>query len=273
MEIFPNVHFLPIVTPTLPPHPATNSFLVGRDELILIDAGTFLDDQIDALLRYVETIGAGPVSRLLCTHRHIDHVAGAADLRRRIGLTVGMHVEAARRAEGMEVDFTFEEGDRIDLGSTSLRVLHTPGHSAGHTCFLFEEEGILFTGDTILGMSYVIIVPPEGDMALYLDSLARLRRLELQAICPGHGPVIHDPAATIERYIAHRLEREQKILEALSGTARTIESIVKGAYDDTPEAMLPLAQLSAKAHLIKLVREGKARETEREGLHHYGLPY
>lgn len=271
MESFPFVHHLPIVTPTLPPHACTNSFLVGRDDLIMIDAGVFLDEQIDELLRYVKNIGRGRISRLICTHRHIDHVAGASALRSRLGLAVGLHAEAARRAEGLDADFTFEDGDAIPFGDSALRVIHTPGHSAGHACFLFEEEGILFTGDTILGLGYVIIVPPEGDMAVYLDSLERLRRLSLRAICPGHGPLLRDPTTVIEEYISHRLAREGKILSALRGSEKTIEAIVAGAYDDTPEQMHPLAHFSARAHLIKLIREGKAVEVPRGGTILYAL--
>jgi len=250
---------------------------VGRDDLIIIDAGVFMDEQIDELLRYVENIGGSRISRLICTHRHIDHVAGAADLRARLGLAVGLHAEAARRAEGLEADFTFEDGDSISFGDSALRVIHTPGHSAGHVCFLFEEEGItgekgiLFTGDTILGLGYVIIVPPEGDMAVYLDSLERLRRLPLRAICPGHGPLIRNPTTVIEEYISHRLAREGKILSALRSSEKTIEAVVADAYDDTPDEMHPLAHFSARAHLIKLIREGKAVEVPRGGILLYAL--
>jgi glyoxylase-like metal-dependent hydrolase (beta-lactamase superfamily II) len=141
-----------------------------------------------------------------------------------------------------------------------LEALHTPGHAADHLCYLLEEERMLFSGDTVIDGSTVMIAPPEGDMAAYLASLERLssRRLRLRTIAPGHGHLIDDPAARLAGYLSHRLEREAQIVDALEAGAATVDQVVEAVYVDLAPALREAAAQTVHAHLVKLVAEGRA---------------
>jgi glyoxylase-like metal-dependent hydrolase (beta-lactamase superfamily II) len=141
----------------------------------------------------------------------------------------------------------------------TLRVLHTPGHASNHVCFLLEPQGWLFTGDHLMSGSTVVILPPDGSMRLYLESLHRLRKVRLDALLPGHGAAILDPHVEIDRVIAHRLQRERKVADALRRHgAASLEALVPEVYDDTPVALHVLARCSLLAHLQKLLEDGRA---------------
>ena len=151
------------------------------------------------------------------------------------------------------------------VGDWGLRVLHTPGHHPGHLCFLHPRTGALLTGDHIPGgRGTVIIDPPEGDMTAYLDSLRRLETLPITRLFPAHGGPQGAALARVRQLIAHRLEREAKVLGALGAEPRPVAALVGGAYDDTPKELWRYAERSLLAHLIKLEREGRAvREGEK----------
>ena len=131
----------------------------------------------------------------------------------------------------------------------------TPGHSADSVCLLFGR--VCFTGDTVLGEGSVFIAPGEGSLSAYLDSLRRLRSMDLEAICPGHGPVVRDPAAKLDEYIAHRLDRERRLVEALDSGLRTEEELLWAAWPEVPAALRPAAALTLAAHMEKLGSEGR----------------
>jgi len=139
-----------------------------------------------------------------------------------------------------------------------LRAVHTPGHASNHLCYLLEQERLLFSGDHVMQGSTVVIAPPDGDMAAYLDSLSRIRTLRLRSIAPGHGHLIDDPDAVIDDYIAHRLEREQQVLDALGAGDSTIPAIVERLYVGLIDELVPRARQSVHAHLRKLAAEGRA---------------
>ena len=160
----------------------------------------------------------------------------------------------------LSVDFVFEHGDRFPMDGDMLTVVHTPGHSIGHCCFLLESKGVLFTGDHILGAGTSIIVPPEGDMAAYMDSLDRLLSYPAAVICPGHGPVVWEARQKILEYAAHRRQREEAIVTAVQEGIVTIEALVTRIYTDVPVFLHGLAGFSVEAHLIKLEQEGRIRK-------------
>jgi glyoxylase-like metal-dependent hydrolase (beta-lactamase superfamily II) len=157
-------------------------------------------------------------------------------------------------------DRAIGEGDTIEGTEFGLEVLHTPGHAPNHLCFLLEEERVLFTGDTVLDGMYSVIHPSRGgDMATYLATLARLEKLRLTRLCPGHGDVIEDPKARIQDYIAHRVEREKQILGFLKAGPLKIPELVELIYggQELPPGLVEAAGWQVHAQLLKLKAEGK----------------
>ena len=136
-----------------------------------------------------------------------------------------------------------------------FRALGTPGHSADSVCLLFGD--VCFTGDTVLGTGSVFIAPGEGSLSAYLDSLRRLRELDLSVICPGHGPYVWDPAAKLDEYISHRLDRERRLLDALASGLRSRDELLDAVWSDAPAELRPAAALTLAAHLEKLSEEGR----------------
>ena len=256
----------PLVRRVLAPNPGvftgpgTNTYLVGHDEIAIIDPGPDDASHLDAVAK----AGDGRIRWILVTHTHPDHAPGAAGLKARTGAAV--HGFVAR--DGFEPDVVIGDGYRVDAPEFALRAVHTPGHASNHLCYLLEDEGVLFSGDHIMSGSTVVITPPDGDMAVYLDSLALVRALPLVGIAPGHGSFIDDPVAKIDEYVSHRLGREQKVVDALvaAGTA-TVDALVAPVYADVPEDRHPIAQNSLWAHLRKLEDDGRARTVDRDDIH------
>jgi glyoxylase-like metal-dependent hydrolase (beta-lactamase superfamily II) len=152
------------------------------------------------------------------------------------------------------------DGDRLDAPEFSLGAVHTPGHASNHLCFELVGDGLLFSGDHVMEGSTVVIAPLDGDMAVYLESLEKVRRMGLRRIAPGHGHIIEDPAAVLDEYRRHRLAREVAIA-ALVAPVRpeepvTIEQLVEAIYVDVPAHLHPIARYSVWAHLRKLATEG-----------------
>jgi glyoxylase-like metal-dependent hydrolase (beta-lactamase superfamily II) len=189
-----------------------------------------------AHLRAVLDAAGGALAGIVLTHRHSDHAAGAPAL--------------AAMAGGVEV-VRPREGD--DPGP--FTVLDTPGHSDDSVALVSGR--ICFVGDTVLGMGSTIIQPGEGSLGAYLDSLRRLRELDVDVLCPGHGPYVEDPRAKLDEYIAHRLDRERRLLEGLAAGARTTDELLDAAWADVPEALRPAAAISLETHLEKLQDEGR----------------
>ncbi|MBX3159352.1 MAG: MBL fold metallo-hydrolase [Deltaproteobacteria bacterium] len=256
-RVAPGVRVLALRTPTLPPAAHTNVYLVGPDggPVAVVDPGSPYPDQQAALDAVLGEIGG--LALVLLTHHHGDHTGGAAALAARWGVPIAAHPATARRLTGrVEVTRLVEDGDVVH-GATAV---FTPGHADGHLCF--EVGAATIAGDMVAGLGTILIDPSEGDMALYLASLERLLARPPAVLLPAHGPAIPDGPAKLREYLAHRRMREDRVAAALPapGAGATIDDLVARAYSDTPRALWPLAERSLRAHLDKLVREGRARE-------------
>lgn len=231
--------------------PGTNTYLIGIDEVVVVDPGPVDESHLEAILG----CGGDRIRWVALTHHHPDHAPGAEALCER----TGAELLAFARRNGVRPDRLLADGDRIEATEFRLQAIHTPGHCADHLCYLLEEERMLLTGDHIMEGSTVVIRPPDGDMGAYLESLRRVRALRLRSLAPGHGRLIENPNEVIDWYIDHRLEREAKVFDALAdaGTA-TVDQLVPRVYADVPEALYPVARHSLHAHLLKLAADGRA---------------
>lgn len=250
--------------PSMMTGPGTNTYVVGTEDLVVIDPGPDHVEHIET----VAAVGARPdgtnaISRILCTHTHGDHSPGAARL---AGLT-GAEVLAFADRDGLVCDRHLVDGDVVSGTGFHLRAIHTPGHASNHLCFLLEEESLLLSGDHVMDGSTVVITPLDGDMGHYLASVQRLIDWTpvLAAIAPAHGHVITDPMAKLTDYLSHRLDREHQVAGALADAApdgADTAALVAAIYTDVPEFLHPVARFSVWAHLRKLADEGRARATD-----------
>jgi glyoxylase-like metal-dependent hydrolase (beta-lactamase superfamily II) len=209
----------------------TNSWVVGG---WVVDPGPAIDAHLDALAAAV-----GMCEGIALTHDHEDHVEGVGGLLARVG---DVAVISARAGNA-------HDGDVIG----PLRVVALPGHSDDHLAFVAGRAA--FCGDAVLGEGSVFV---SGDLAGYLDGLRALRALDLAVLCPGHGDPIWDVAAKLDGYIAHRLDRERRLLAALDRGLRTEDELLDAAWDDAPPELRPFAAVTLRAHLEKLRAEGRA---------------
>jgi glyoxylase-like metal-dependent hydrolase (beta-lactamase superfamily II) len=201
----------------------TNTYVVGR---WVVDPGPADPAHLDAV-----RAAADEIEGVVLTHSHADHAEGAAELGAPVTLP----------------------GDGDEVGP--FRAVATPGHSPDSVCLLLG--GVCFTGDTVLGSGSVFIAPGEGSLSAYLASLQRLRELDLEVLCPGHGPYVWDPAAKLDEYIAHRLARESALVAALDAGLRTRDELLDSAWSDAPPELRDFAALSLASHLEKLAEEGR----------------
>jgi glyoxylase-like metal-dependent hydrolase (beta-lactamase superfamily II) len=237
----------------------TNTYLVGNEQVAVIDPGPALPEHIDTILA-----AAGERIRwIICTHTHPDH----SPAWKALAEATGAEVLGALPADDMFQDDTFrphrELYHEFELSSDefTLMAVHTPGHVSNHYCFFLEEESLLFAGDHIMNGSTVVIVPPGGDMKDYIESLQLLLTYPLNQIAPGHGELIGDSREVIDWLISHRLGREAKVVERLGKLGHcTLDTLVKSVYDDVDSSLHSMAKLSMTAHLIKLRREQRAQE-------------
>jgi len=216
----------------------TNTWLVGRDPAWIVDPGPALDAHLDAVA--AAAAARGGAGGIALTHDHADHAEATAALRERLG---GVPVAAARGA-----DVVLGDGDAFG----PLAVIAIPGHADDHLAFVAGRAA--FTGDAVLGEGSVFV---SGQLRAYLDGLRRLRALELTVICPGHGDEVWEPAAKLDQYVAHRLERERKLVAALDAGVRDEDALLVAAWDDAPAAVRGFAAVTLRAHLEKLREEGR----------------
>jgi len=249
--ISPLVRRILAPNPGLMTGPGTNTYLVGIDEIAVIDPGPDDTGHLDT----VAACGGDRIRWIVVTHTHPDHAPGAVGLKDR----TGAEVVGFDERDGFTPDRSAGEGFALEGTEFRLTAVHTPGHASNHLCWLLHEERLLFSGDHVMQGSTVVISPPDGDMSAYLDSLRRVQSLRLRAIAPGHGHVIEDPKAVVAYYLSHRAEREAAILAALRAGATTVDAIVARVYVDVAGELHPVARRSVHAHLLKLVAEGAAR--------------
>jgi glyoxylase-like metal-dependent hydrolase (beta-lactamase superfamily II) len=212
----------------------TNTYVV---DTWVVDPGPALDEHLAAIERAAAPEG---ISGIVITHGHFDHAEGAPKLAERAG-----NVPIVRPSGGEQVG--------------PFEAIATPGHSSDHVCLMRDRA--CFTGDTVLGEGSVFVGAGEGSMAHYLESLRRLRQLDIETICPGHGPFVWDPRTRIDENLEHRLDRELRILDALGAGATSLDELLDHAWSDTDISAHPLlreaARLTLEAHLVKLRDEGR----------------
>ena len=217
-----------------------NTWLIRGSEPALIDAGVGQAQHVDGVEK---ALGGAPLARVLITHWHPDHVKGLPALQERWkGLRV---IDVA--------------GEPVPAGDGVLEIIPTPGHAPDHLCFFDPESRDLYCGDLARrGGTIVIPARKGGDLRVYLESLRRVRDLAPRRLLPGHGPIVDDPIALIDEYLAHRQRREQQILQAMLDGARTVDEIVSRVYPALPASLSEAAADSVRAHLKKLRDDGRA---------------
>ena len=246
----------------------TNTYIIGRGNIAVLDPGPADAAQLGAILRAIE---GERLTRILISHTHRDHSPGAAALAKATGAPTfgfGQHVTPPEAGgEGGDHEFrpdvALPDGATLEGDDWRVTALHTPGHCANHLCFALEDAagtGVLFSADHVMSWSTTVVSPPDGDMAAYMDSLARLAARDDRLYLPGHGPPLPDPAPFVAALAAHRMEREARVLDALRAARRaTAMQLVPAAYGpELDPKLVPAAARSLLAHLIKLAAEGAA---------------
>ena len=230
--------------------PGTNTYLVGHEEVTVIDPGPAMEQHIEAILSASKNI-----KQILVTHTHPDHSPGVRLLKKELDIPAyGMLTNTSKNQDtSFNPERILQDEELFEEKEYTLEVVHTPGHASNHLCFILREEKFIFTGDHIMNGSTVVIGPPDGNMKQYIESLEKLKNYEIEKIAPGHGEVLESPHQVADWIINHRLEREKKVFEALKKVTRgTPDTLVEKVYDDVDSSLFPIAKASLLAHLIKL---------------------
>ena len=220
----------------------TNTWIVSRDPAWVVDPGPLLDEHIQAVVAEIELRGG--LGGIALTHDHVDHSEAGPALRARFP-------EARFGAACGDVGELLRDGSAFG----PLEAVATPGHAPAHLAYVTTD--VAMTGDAVLGEGSVFVAPDPGALAGYLAGLRRLRERELSLICPGHGPPVHDPAAKLDEYVAHRLDRERRLVAALADGKRSVDELLDDVWDDAPAMLRPAAAVTLAAHLDKLEDEGR----------------
>jgi len=245
----------------------TNTYLVGSTSLAVIDPGPGNAEHINAILKAAQ---GRPISHILITHAHRDHVEGVGALKAETGAKIFAYGGASDTNDtddsdhaGSEYidhefapDVALADGDRIAGEEWELTALHTPGHSPDHLCFALEGRGVVFSGDHVMAWNTSVIAPPEGRMSDYLRSLEKLLERNDTVFLPGHGGRVTAPRRTVKAYLLHRRWREQAILDAVRQGTNTIRKLVSVIYRDLDDDVVSAATLSLRAHVEHLVERG-----------------
>ena len=248
----------------------TQTYLVGKGpDIAVIDPGPNDTRHLDAL---IAAIGDRTVSAIMCTHTHKDHSPAAAPLAEATGASIVGCEPLVIESDEPRVDASFDksyapdrvmvDGEAMTGTGWTLRAVHTPGHTSNHLCFALEESGALFTGDHVMGWSTSVVVPPDGDMADYMASLAKLYSREDTVYYPAHGEAVTKPRQLVRGMIGHRRQRERQILRQLEPGPKTIKAMVPDMYKGLDKRLYGAAGQSVLAHLVDLERRG---EVSRDG--------
>ena len=235
----------------------TNTYLIGNDDITLIDPGPNDTDHIDKIL----ALGGDKIKRILVTHTHTDHSPAALPISKKLNIPMfGRLVDrdSEWEDETFVPDTVLSHGDTISTNEYTLETIHTPGHASNHLCFYLKDQKCLLTGDHIMDGSTVVIAPPDGNMTEYIESLKLLESYDIDYFAPGHGEFMQEPSKTIQSIIRHRLSRESKVLRCIENNKdQDIDKLLLSVYDDVPDILHPIARMSLLAHLIKLEADGK----------------
>jgi glyoxylase-like metal-dependent hydrolase (beta-lactamase superfamily II)/8-oxo-dGTP pyrophosphatase MutT (NUDIX family) len=268
----PGVVLAPLRTPTLPPATTTNCYVVGHERLWVVDPGSpqaAEQERLLVLLGELTRHGA-KVEGILVTHHHPDHVGGVNALSQALDLPVRGHPLTLSRLEpGFRPGAALDDGMKVPLGRApdgqtgwELLAIHTPGHDRGHLCFRESRYGTMLVGDMLSTISTIIIDPPEGHLATYLQSLERLATQPMTTLYPAHGPALRDGQKLVKQYLRHRRQRETKLLEVLQQAPGTLEELLPKVYWDADPQLYRFAARSLLAGLQKLHEEGRAHEVQ-----------
>ncbi len=263
-----HVFQLPLASPTLKPATTTNTYLIhSQDQVMVVDPGFDHPDNTQAIIQAIHTLGNPTVAGVIFTHYHKDHSPGARGLAKLYSCPLYCHEREVDELEKticpLTVARTLKDNERVRIGEIDVRVIHTPGHTAGHIALYVEDDAVLLTGDTVISQGSTWIGPPDGHMATYLQSLRHLKQFPASLIGPGHGPIIHEPQQAIDWFLSRRLERERQILSMLSTEQPvSVEQLVADIYAGQVDPdIIWVAEKTVLAHLIKLVEDGEAVET------------
>ena len=245
----------------------TQTYLVGKDELAVIDPGPALGEHVEAL---VHAIAGRQVAAICCTHTHRDHSPAARPLAEATGAPIIGCAPLALETAGPRADAAFDgdyapnrvlgDGESISIDGKPLTAVATPGHTSNHLCFAYDD--VLLTGDHVMGWSTTVVFPPDGDMAAYMASLEKLRSRDDRVYYPAHGQAVTNPRQYVRGLIGHRLQREKQILRLVSERPRAIPDIVAAAYPGLDPRLVVAAGGSVHAHLLDLEARGLVEAEE-----------
>ncbi len=239
----------------------TQTYLIGDEEVAVVDPGPDLSEHIEALLR---AIGTRPVVAIMCTHTHRDHSPAARPLANVTGAPIVGCAPLALESVGPRADAAFDgdyapdrilgDGESIEVDGRTVTAVATPGHTSNHLCFAVGDA--LLTGDHVMGWSTTVVVPPDGEMAAYMASLDRLRQRQDRVYYPAHGPAVNKPQQYVRGLMGHRMQREKQILRLVGEQARDIPDLVANAYPGLDPRLVTAAGGSVLAHLLDLEKRG-----------------
>ena len=245
----------------------TQTYLIGSNEIAVIDPGPDLPEHVDAL---EQAIGGRKVAAIMCTHTHRDHSPAARPLAERTGAPIIGCAPLALETVGPRADASFDgdyapdriltDGDALEIDGERVTAIATPGHTSNHLCYAYR--GALFSGDHVMGWSTTVVVPPDGDMAAYMQSLDKLRRREDRTYYPAHGPAVTNPQQYVRHLVGHRMQREKQILNLVRERPRPIPDIVANAYPGLDPRLVVAAGGSVLAHLVDLERRGLVEQQQ-----------
>ncbi|MEZ6022237.1 MAG: MBL fold metallo-hydrolase [Hyphomonadaceae bacterium] len=245
----------------------TGVYIIGKGEVALLDPGPDTPDNLDMLMR---ALGDDQLTHIFVTHSHMDHSPAAHPLAKRTGAKVyacdlpatpsdedGVRMEAGDDLS-FRPDVGIRDGQRFNGPGWTIEAVSTPGHTASHMAYALLEENALFPGDHIMGWSTTVISPPDGDMSAYINSLSKVRDRNFDVLWPTHGPPVRAVRPFVEAYLAHRMEREAQVLAQLADGKRQIKDMVAVMYADVDKRLHPAACHSVLAHMVRLVKLGRA---------------
>lgn len=237
--------------------PGTNTYLIGDEDITVIDPGPNIQSHVDAIL----AAGAGRIRRVIVTHTHPDHSPAAKPIAEATGAQLHgcLLDDDGHQDLSFEPDVALQHGDVISGADYTLEALFTPGHVGNHFCFYLREERVVFTGDHIMQGATVVIIPPSGDMLDYINSLKLLNTYAVDHLAPAHGHLMAEAQQVVDELVAHRLRREDKVIAGLQRSPdSTLDQLMDFVYADVDKRLYKIAKLSLWAHLLKLEREGRA---------------